>query len=110
MDQISEKISNIGIVPVITLHDPQRDAAPLARALCAGGVPVAEVAFRTAGAEEAIKRRKRRPAPRCRPAPQSPPASLPNCPPAPQRSCSTALRRSGPRQAARSGAPPSFPK
>lgn len=55
MDQISEKISNIGIVPVITLHDPQRDAAPLACALCAGDVPVAEVTFRAAGAAEAIK-------------------------------------------------------
>lgn len=55
MDQISEKISDIGIVPVVTLHHPQRDAAPLARALCAGGVPVAEVAFRADGAAEAIK-------------------------------------------------------
>lgn len=55
MDQISEKISDIGIVPVVTLHHPQRDAAPLARALCAGGVPVAEVTFRADGAAEAIK-------------------------------------------------------
>lgn len=55
MDQISEKISNIGIVSVVTLHHPQRDAAPLARALCAGDVPVAEVTFRAAGAAEAIK-------------------------------------------------------
>lgn len=55
MDQISEKISDIGIVPVVTLHHPQRDAAPLARALCAGGIPVAEVTFRADGAAEAIK-------------------------------------------------------
>lgn len=55
MDQISQKISDIGIVPVITLHDPQRDAVPLARALCAGDVPVAEVTFRATGAAEAIK-------------------------------------------------------
>lgn len=55
MDQISQKISDTGVVPVITLHNPQRDAAPLARALCAGGVPVAEVTFRAAGADTAIR-------------------------------------------------------
>lgn len=55
MDQISQKICDTGIVPVITLRAPQRDAAPLARALCAGDVPVAEVAFRAAGADTAIR-------------------------------------------------------
>lgn len=55
MDPISAQISNIGIVPVIKLNHPQRDAAPLAKALCAGGVPVAEVTFRAAGAAEAIR-------------------------------------------------------
>ena len=55
MDQISEKISDIGIVPVVTLHHPQRDAPLLAKALCAGGVPVAEVTFRAAGADQAVK-------------------------------------------------------
>ena len=52
---IHKKISEIGVVPVIKLNHPQRDAAPLAKALCAGGVPVAEVTFRAAGADEAIR-------------------------------------------------------
>ena len=52
---VNEKISEIGVVPVIKLNNPQRDAAPLAKALCAGGVPVAEVTFRAAGADEAIR-------------------------------------------------------
>ncbi len=51
----NEQIAKIGIVPVIKLTNPQRDAAPLARALCAGGVPVAEVTFRAPGAETAIR-------------------------------------------------------
>ena len=52
---INEAISSIGVVPVIKLNHPERDAAPLAKALCAGGVPVAEVTFRAAGAATAIK-------------------------------------------------------
>ena len=52
---INETISGIGVVPVIKLNHPERDAAPLAHALCAGGVPVAEVTFRAAGAAAAIK-------------------------------------------------------
>ena len=52
---INQKISEIGVVPVIKLNNPERDAAPLAKALCAGGVPVAEVTFRAAGADTAIR-------------------------------------------------------
>ncbi len=52
---INNKISAIGVVPVIKLNNPERDAAPLAKALCAGGVPVAEVTFRAAGADTAIR-------------------------------------------------------
>ena len=52
---INEKISQIGIVPVIKLNNPERDAADLGRALCEGGAPVAEVTFRAEGAEKAIK-------------------------------------------------------
>ncbi|MCQ2443621.1 MAG: bifunctional 4-hydroxy-2-oxoglutarate aldolase/2-dehydro-3-deoxy-phosphogluconate aldolase [Oscillospiraceae bacterium] len=52
---MNEKISAIGCVPVIKLTDPERDAAPLSDALCAGGVPIAEVTFRAAGADKAIK-------------------------------------------------------
>ena len=54
MNVINEAISKIGVVPVIKLNHPQRDAAPLAKALCAGGVPVAEVTFRAEGADTAI--------------------------------------------------------
>lgn len=49
MNAFNQKISEIGVVPVIKLNHPERDAAPLARALCAGGVPVAEVTFRSPG-------------------------------------------------------------
>ena len=55
MNEISKRISEIGVVPVIKLNHPQRDAAPLAKALCEGGVPVAEVTFRAAGADQAIR-------------------------------------------------------
>lgn len=55
MNNIQKKISEVGVVPVIKLTDPQRDAAPLSDALCAGGVPIAEVTFRAAGADEAIR-------------------------------------------------------
>ncbi len=55
MNELQQKISAIGIVPVIKLNNPTRDAKPLADALCAGGVPVAEVTFRAAGAADAIK-------------------------------------------------------
>ena len=55
MTELQNRISGIGVVPVIKLNHPQRDAVPLAKALCAGGVPVAEVTFRAAGADEAIR-------------------------------------------------------
>ncbi len=52
---INTRISEIGVVPVIKLSNPERDAAPLAKALCEGGIPVAEVTFRAAGADTAIR-------------------------------------------------------
>ncbi|MBO5291542.1 MAG: bifunctional 4-hydroxy-2-oxoglutarate aldolase/2-dehydro-3-deoxy-phosphogluconate aldolase [Clostridia bacterium] len=55
MNEMNTKISSIGVVPVIKLNNPERDAAPLAKALCEGGVPVAEVTFRAAGADTAIR-------------------------------------------------------
>ena len=55
MDAVSQAISYIGVVPVIKLNHPERDVAPLAKALTAGGVPVAEVTFRAAGAADAIR-------------------------------------------------------
>ena len=54
MNNLQKQIQEIGVVPVIKLNNPTRDAAPLAKALIAGGVPVAEVTFRAAGAAEAI--------------------------------------------------------
>ena len=55
MNELQTKIGQIGVVPVIKLNNPTRDAVKLADALCAGGVPVAEVTFRAAGAAEAIR-------------------------------------------------------
>ena len=54
MNKICEELYRIGIVPVIAIDDA-KDAEPLAKALIAGGLPAAEVTFRTAAAEEAIK-------------------------------------------------------
>ena len=58
MNAFNQSISNIGVVPVIKLNHPERDAAPLAKALCEGGLPVAEVTFRAAGAAGAIRTMK----------------------------------------------------
>lgn len=55
MADIYERISNIGVVPVIKLNNPERDAKPLAEALCKGEVAVAEVTFRAEGADKAIR-------------------------------------------------------
>ena len=49
-----EQISKIGIVPVVKI-DRAEDALPLAKDRCAGGLPCAEVNFRTAAAAEAIR-------------------------------------------------------
>ena len=54
MNKVLEEISKIGIVPVIALDDV-KDAEPLAKALIEGGLPCAEVTFRTKAAEESIK-------------------------------------------------------
>ena len=55
MNTMNERISSIGVGPVIKLNHPERDAADLGRALCAGGVAVAEITFRAAGADKAIR-------------------------------------------------------
>lgn len=54
MNAVLEKIQKIGIVPVIAIDDA-KDAIPLAKALIKGGLPCAEVTFRTAAAKDAIK-------------------------------------------------------
>ena len=43
MNAISEKIMSIGVVPVIKLNNPERDAVALADALIKGGVPVDKI-------------------------------------------------------------------
>lgn len=53
-EEILSKVKEIGIVPVVVLEDA-KDAAPLAKALIEGGLPCAEVTFRTACAEECIR-------------------------------------------------------
>lgn len=54
MHEILERIQKIGIVPVVVLEEV-RDAEPLAEALMKGGLPCAEVTFRTEAAEESIR-------------------------------------------------------
>ena len=51
---INQKIEELKIVPVVVLHDA-KDAVPLAQALVDGGLPVAEVTFRTDAAEASIR-------------------------------------------------------
>jgi 2-dehydro-3-deoxyphosphogluconate aldolase/(4S)-4-hydroxy-2-oxoglutarate aldolase len=53
MNEVLTKIGKIGIVPVVAL-DRAEDALPLGKALMIGGIPCAEVTFRTAAAKEAI--------------------------------------------------------
>ena len=50
---IQQQIFEAGLVPVVKLKNAS-DAVPLARALCRGGLPVAEITFRTDCAAEAI--------------------------------------------------------
>ena len=47
-------MEELGVIPVVVLNDA-KDAVPLAKALVEGGLPAAEVTFRTAAAEESIK-------------------------------------------------------
>lgn len=51
---IIEQFKKIGIIPVVVLDDA-KDAEGLAQALVEGGLPCAEVTFRTAAAEESIR-------------------------------------------------------
>ncbi|MDD5483032.1 MAG: bifunctional 4-hydroxy-2-oxoglutarate aldolase/2-dehydro-3-deoxy-phosphogluconate aldolase [Kiritimatiellae bacterium] len=54
MQDTLKTINEMGIVPVVKI-DNAKDAVPLAKALAAGGLPAAEITFRTAAAEDAIK-------------------------------------------------------
>ena len=51
---ITERFEKLGVVPVVVLEDA-KDAVPLATALVEGGLPCAEVTFRTEAAEESIR-------------------------------------------------------
>lgn len=54
MNKVLEQFQKLGVIPVVVIDDA-KDAAPLAKALVEGGLPCAEVTFRTAAAEEAIR-------------------------------------------------------
>lgn len=54
MAALNDKIAEFGVVPVVVLND-EKDAKPLADALVEGGLPCAEVTFRTEAAEESIR-------------------------------------------------------
>lgn len=53
-ETMNNLIAQYGVVPVVVLED-EKDALSLAEALVKGGLPVAEVTFRTAAAEGSIK-------------------------------------------------------
>ncbi len=54
MKTIAEQFYKYGVVPVVVLEEA-KDALPLAKALVEGGLPCAEVTFRTEAAEESIR-------------------------------------------------------
>ena len=54
LEKIIENVYALGVIPVIKIENAD-DAVPLADALCRGGLPAAEVTFRTAAAGEAIR-------------------------------------------------------
>ena len=54
MKSIEERFAELKVVPVVVLNDV-KDAAPLAKALVEGGLPCAEVTFRTDAAAESIR-------------------------------------------------------
>ncbi|MBW9212331.1 MULTISPECIES: bifunctional 4-hydroxy-2-oxoglutarate aldolase/2-dehydro-3-deoxy-phosphogluconate aldolase [Terrabacteria group] len=54
MNDLYERISQIGIVPVVKIFEAE-DALPLAKALCNGGIDVAEITFRSEHAVSAIQ-------------------------------------------------------
>ncbi|KQC10481.1 MAG: 2-dehydro-3-deoxyphosphogluconate aldolase [Candidatus Cloacimonas sp. SDB] len=54
MNEILKKIGKLGIVPVVKIEN-SKDAIPLGKALLEGELPIAEITFRTAAAEDSIK-------------------------------------------------------
>lgn len=53
--QHAATLAQVRLVPVLVLNEPDH-APPLARALCAGNIPIAEVTFRTEHAAQCIRR------------------------------------------------------
>ncbi len=51
---VADKFEELGVIPVVVINDV-KDALPLADALVEGGLPCAEVTFRTEAAEESIR-------------------------------------------------------
>ena len=54
MNEVPEKIGALRLVPVVKIEN-SKDAVPLGRALLDGRLPIAEITFRTAAAEAAIR-------------------------------------------------------
>ena len=54
MKTLEQQFYDYGVVPVVVLEN-EKDALPLAKALTEGGLPCAEVTFRTDAAEESIR-------------------------------------------------------
>jgi len=59
MDALIDVLARLGVIPVLSVEEVER-AEPLADALAAGGLPVAEITFRTAAAAAVIERLARR--------------------------------------------------
>lgn len=55
MNKITDQLGQIGIIPVVAIEDAA-SAEPLGRALLDGGLPCAEITFRTAAAADAIQK------------------------------------------------------
>ena len=54
MQEILDTLGHLGVVPVVKIEQAG-EAVPLGNALIAGGLPCAEITFRTGAAEEAIR-------------------------------------------------------
>lgn len=55
MNEISQKIFELGIIPVVKIDYPE-DAVPLSRALRKGGLNCVEITFRTEAAQDSIRK------------------------------------------------------
>ena len=55
MTEMEKKLEQVGIIPVVVLKE-EKDALPLGAALLEGGLPCAEVTFRTEAAERSIRK------------------------------------------------------